>query len=116
MSGSVKADFGTSLTGTWSQADSDAVGRDTETFWFAKLGHEWSPCDIGSTAVSASYANADDQEANGKGGDYMDVAFVQKIDDLGTELYGMIGQFEPDVPGVQLEALTVGGAGARVKF
>jgi len=116
MSGSVKADFGTSLTGTWSQADSDAVGRDTETFWFAKLGHQWSPFDIGSTAVSASYANTDDQEANGKGGDYMDIAFVQKINSLGTELYGMIGQFEPNVPGAQLEALTVGGAGARVKF
>ena len=116
LSGSIKADFGTSLTGTWAQADSETAGRDTETFWYAKLGHQWSPFDIGKTAVSVSYANSEDQEANGKGGDYMDVAVVQKIDGLGAEIYGMIGQFDPDVPGADLEDLTVGGAGARVKF
>ena len=116
LSGSLKAPFGSSLTGAYSVEDLQAVGRDDEQFWYVKLGHDFKLTDIGGTAVSIDYAATENASANDREGRFYSLAAVQKIDKLSTELYATVGMYEADIPAVQTEDITVGGVGARVKF
>ena len=116
LSGSIKAPFGSSLTGAYSVEDLQAAGRDDEQFWYVKLGHDFELTDIGGTAVSIDYAATENASANNREGRYYSLAAVQKIDKLSTELYAIVGMYEADIPAVQTEDITIGGIGARVKF
>jgi hypothetical protein len=116
LSASVKAPFGTSLTGSYSSEDLEATGRDDEKFWHVKLGHDFKMTDLGGTAVSINYADTEDQGANNREGTFYSLAAVQKISKLSTDLYAIIGVYDADIPAIQTENITVGGFGARIKF
>lgn len=115
-SGSVLLPFGTNLTAAYAMLDSETVGRDDADFLFFKLGQMLDLFPLGGTAASVDYSQTKDQTANGNEGTSYGLAVVQKVDDLGTELYGTVRQFEADIPNVSTEDITVGGMGARVKF
>jgi hypothetical protein len=116
LSASVKAPFGTSLTGSYSSEDLEATGREDEEYWQAKLGHAFSVVDIGGSAVSITYAQTDNAGATNREGTYVGLAAVQNVSKVGAEIYALFGQFDADLPGVVTEDITVGGFGARVKF
>ncbi|MBT5675324.1 MAG: porin [Rhodospirillaceae bacterium] len=116
LSASVKAPFGTSLTGSYSSEDLEAAGRDDEEFWYVKLGHDFKMNDLGGTAVSVNYAETQDQGANNREGSFYSLAAVQKVSKISADLYAIIGVYDADLPGVQTEDITIGGFGARVKF
>ena len=115
-SGSVLLPFGTSLTLAYALRDSETVGRDDETFVYAKLGQQFKVTSLGKTAVSIDYAMTTDQRVNNDEGTGISLAAVQKIDKLGAELYGVARQYDVDIPNVSTESVVVGGFGARVKF
>ena len=115
-SGSVLLPFGTSLTLAYATRNSETVGRDDEGFVYAKLGHQFKATDLGKTAVSIDYAKTSDQRVNNDEGTAVSLAAVQKIDRLGSELYGFLRQYDADIPNVSTEKIMVGGFGARVKF
>ena len=116
LSASVKASFGTSLSGGYSNEDIEAVGRNNEEFWYVKLGHYLTVTDIGGTAVSIDYSQTKDQGANGREGTFYSLAAAQSIDKLGAELYAIVGVYDADLADVQTENITMGGFGALVKF
>ena len=116
LSGSLKAPFGTSFTGSYSNEDIEAAGRDDEKFWYVKLGHDFQLTDIGGTSVSVDYAATENQSASNRDGTFYGVAAVQRVDKLATELYATMGMYEADIPAVQTEDITIGGFGALVKF
>lgn len=115
-SGSVLLPFGTNFTAAYAMLDSETVGRDTADFLFLKLGQMLDLFPFGGTATSVDYSRTMDQTANGNEGTSYGLALVQKVDDLGTELYGTVRKFEADIPNLSTEDITVGGLGARVKF
>ncbi|MDA0231325.1 MAG: porin [Proteobacteria bacterium] len=116
FSGSVKAPFGTSLTGSYSVEDLEAAGRDDEQFWYVKLGHDFELTEIGGTAVSIDYAETENAGGSNREGTFYSIAAVQKIDKLSTQFYATVGMFEADIPAVQTEDITIGGVGALMKF
>ena len=114
-SASVLAPSGTSIAVSLSSTETD--GEDHEpTFSYVKLGQELDVVSAGKTAVSVSYASTDDQGAKGNSGSYYDLAVVQKVKDLGTELYALYGVYDANIAGMQVDDITVAGAGARIKF
>jgi hypothetical protein len=115
-SASVKLPFGTSFTLAYAQQDSETVGRDTESFVWGKIGHTWKPFGIGKTSISFDYGEGSDQAANNIDSNFYSLGAVQKVDDLGAELYAVWRQLEADIPNVQTDNITVAGLGARIKF
>ena len=114
-SASVLAPSGTSIAVSLSSTETD--GEDHEpTFGYVKLGQELDVVSAGNTAVSVSYASTDDQGAKGNSGSYYDLAVVQKVKDLGTELYALYGVYDANIAGMQVDDITVAGAGAHIKF
>ena len=116
-SASILAPFGTSLSGSYSVVEDDSEGNDYEsTFTYFKLGQELDLLDVGRTSVSIGTADADDPDGKGTGGDYYDLAMVQRIKGLGTELYAVYGVYDASIRGVSTDEIQVLGAGARIKF
>ncbi len=116
-SASVLAPFGTSLSASYSVVEDDTEGNDYEsTFTYFKLGHDFKALDVGKTSVSVGTANADDPDGKGTGGDYYDLAVVQKIKGLGAELYAVYGVYDASIRDMTLDEIQVMGAGARIKF
>ena len=116
MSASIKAPFGTSLSGSYSSEDLEAAGRDDEEFWYVKLGHDFDMTSLGGSAVSIDFSQTEDQGATGREGTFYSVAAAQSIDKLSAELYAILGIYDADLPGVQTEDVTIGGFGALVRF
>ncbi|MEP1443719.1 MAG: porin [Hyphomicrobiales bacterium] len=94
--------------------------------WFVRGGWQGNITDLGKTAISASYYNAENSTgaATQAGvtnfdGDWFDVNLVQKIDGLSAELYLSYIRFDADITGaaaVSTQAIDVVYAGTRVKF
>ena len=121
-SASVLAPFGTNLTLAYSREDLDLVAApntqaDTEPeIWYLKLGQQFDLTRLGKTAVSIDYMASEDQSANGIEGESYSIGVVQKVDAIGTEVYGTVRQWDADIPAVETEDVTIGAAGARIKF
>ena len=112
---SVLAPTGTSLTAATSSTERE--GDDTRpSFSYFKLGQELDVTSAGTTAVSFGFANTSEQGGPGAGGDHFDLAVVQKIKSLGTELCGVYGVYEANIRGTTTEPITITGVGARIKF
>jgi len=112
-SASILAPSGTSVTGSFSDVDDDGG---SSTFTYLKLGQELKLNAAGKTAVSIGFASTDGRGGGSDGGDYFDVAVVQKIKDLGAELYGVYGVYSADIAGISANDIRVAGVGARIKF
>ena len=114
-SASILAPFGTSLSASYSILSNDADDYDAK-FTYFKLGQDLSLLDVGKTSVSIGTADTDDPDGRGTGGDYYDLALVQKIKGLGTELYALYGVYDASIRSVPTDEIQVMGAGARIKF
>ena len=87
------------------------------TFGYVKPGQELDLTPAGRTAVSVSFGSTDDQGDSGdSSGSYYDLAVVQKIKGLGTELYALYGVYDADIMATPTDEITVTGIGARIKF
>lgn len=116
-SAGVKAPFGTSLQGAYSERNFETVGRKNPSFWYVKLGQEFPTLlPFGSTAFSIDYAHTEDQAVNKSEGSWWNFAAVQTIKKAATELYFNIGQYDADIPNVATDEILIAGFGARVKF
>lgn len=121
-SASVLAPFGTNLTFSYAREDLDLVAApnaqaDIEPeYWYAKLGQQFKMTSLGKTSVSIDYMSSEDQSANGNEGESYSLGIVQKVDAIGTEIYGTVRQWDADIPAVETENVTIGAAGARIKF
>ena len=105
---------GTNITLGWQERDFAAVGRDTATHWYVKLGHRW-----GNNAVSISYGDNDDIRANGSEADSIGIAFTHSIPKPKVELYAGYHNNSLDNDGTsatQYEDIDVFAIGTRVKF
>ena len=114
-SASVLAPFGTSLSVSHSIQEKDGDNYESE-FSYVKLGQELDVTSAGKTAVSVGWSSTDGRGGPNNGGNYYDVAVVQKIKDLGIELYALYGVYDAKIMNVATEKITVAGAGARFKF
>lgn len=112
-SASVLAPSGTSLTLSYSSQDEK--GTDS-TFQYAKLGQTFDATSAGKTSISVGYGRTEDQGGAGNEGTYYDLAAVQKIKNLGAELYAVWGVYKADIPGTPTEDITIAATGARIKF
>ena len=110
-SASVLAPSGTSVTLAYTTEED---GDDSATFTYGKLGQKFDITPAGSTAVSVGFMNA--ENADGDSGSYHDVAVVQKIKSLGTEVYGLYGVYDASIVDTSTNDITVTGVGARIKF
>ena len=110
---SVLAPSGTSLSLSYSTQDEK--GQDS-TFQYAKLGQIFDATSAGKTAVSIGYGRTEDQDGTGNEGTYYDLAAVQKIKNLGAELYAVWGVYKAELVGQPTEDITIFGTGARIKF
>ena len=111
---------GTSVTGSFATTETDGAEQDPE-FKYLKLGQEFEAIDAGKTAVSIGYSSTDNQGDGDSSGSHYDLALVQKIKDLGTELYAVYGVYDADIIdgdglAVPTDKVTVTGVGARIKF
>ena len=113
-SASLLAPSGTSFTLAHSSEDSG--GGSNPAFAYAKLGQALDLTPAGGTALSAGFGSTDNQGGAGNGGRYYDVAVVQKLERLGTELYGIYGVYDASIAGTPTNDITVTGVGARIKF
>ncbi len=110
---SVLAPSGTSLSLSYSTQDEK--GQDS-TFQYAKLGQIFDATSAGKTAVSIGYGRTEDQGGTGNEGTYYDLAAVQKIKNLGAELYAVWGVYKAEIVAQPTEDITIFGTGARIKF
>ena len=110
-SASVLAPSGTSATLAYSTEED---GDDSAAFTYAKLGQKFDVSSVGSTAVSVGFMDA--ENADGDTGSYYDVAVVQKIKDLGAEIYALYGVYDAGIVDTSTSNVTVTGVGARIKF
>lgn len=110
---SVLAPSGTSLSLSYSTQDED--GQDS-TFQYVKLGQLFDATSAGKTAVSIGYGRTEDQGGTGNEGTYYDLAAVQKIKNLGAELYAVWGVYKAEIVDQPTEDITIFGTGARIKF
>ena len=113
-SASLLAPSGTSFTLAHSSEASGASSN--PTFTYAKLGQALDLTPAGGTALSVGVGSTDDQGGAGNSGSYYDVAFVQKLKSLGTELYAIYGVYDASIVGTPTNAITITGVGARIKF
>ena len=113
VSASVLAPSGTSLTLSYSSQDEK--GTDS-TFQYAKLGQTFDATSAGKTSISVGYGRTEDQVGAGNEGTYYDLAAVQKIKNLGAELYAVWGVYKAEIPGTPTEDITIAATGARIKF
>ena len=112
-SASVLVPSGTSLTLSYSSQDKK--GTDS-TFQYAKLGQTFDATSAGKTSISVGYGKTEDQGSAGNEGTYYDLAAVQKIKNLGAELYAVWGVFKAEIPSTPTEDITIAATGARIKF
>lgn len=112
-SASVLVPSGTSLTLSYSSQDEE--GTDS-TFQYAKLGQTFDATSAGKTSISIGYGKTEDQSSTGNEGTYYDLAAVQKIKNLGAELYAVWGVFKAEIPDTPTEDITIAATGARIKF
>lgn len=116
---SYEAPFGANLQAAYSRQDFELAGRSSAEFWWVMLGQDLDFTELGPTAISVSYAHAQDQALNGSVARFWGIAAVQDIRRAATQLYFAFGQFTGELPGaetIELDSITVATLGARVKF
>ena len=110
-SASLLAPSGTSFILAYSTEDSGG-GADPR-FTYAKLGRARYQPRREHGALGRLRVN---QGGAGNSGSYYDVAVVQKLKSLGTELYGIFGVYDAGIVGTSTDDITITGVGARIKF
>lgn len=114
---SVLHDSGINLTAAAAQGDDDDSTRDSQNFWYGKLGYITEAIfPIGQSRFSVDYGQYDDVAANNDEASTYGLQFVQSISQWGTELYAGYRRYELDRPAATFDDVDIVLAGARVKF
>nr|BBJ04165.1 hypothetical protein YBY_20140 [Marinobacter nauticus] len=108
---------GVSVTLAAGQADAIDSSKDDLKFTYVKLGYQasWFP-NVGKTALSVDWQQTDDKDQNGDTVDVIGAQAVQKIDVIGTEVYGSVRSVSLDRNGVDYEDNLLALVGARIRF
>ncbi len=108
---------GLSLTAAVGSRDLDAAGRDDPFFYYVKVGQQLDVFDLGQTALSVDFTQADDVDADGDEFTSYGVFVVQNLDPVATELYLGVRNHTLDVAsGTDPDDVIAVLAGARIKF
>ena len=114
-SASLLAPSGTSFTLAYSTEDSGGGADPRFTYAQARPGARYQP-PPGARRSRSAFGSTDNQGGAGNSGSYYDVAVVQKLKSLGTELYGIFGVYDAGIVGTSTNDITITGVGARIKF
>lgn len=90
--------------------------RDDAGYWYTKIGYKASLFSPGTTAFSLDYGQYNDFAANDDEGKSFGAAFVQNIQDWGTEIYLAYRLYQLDRDHYDLENVNAVMTGARIKF
>jgi len=90
--------------------------RNDSSFYYGKLGYQWKPFSIGSTAISIDYGNYNEIDLNEDDADTFGVQFVQKVSDWSTEFYMGYRLYELESTGTNYDDINALLTGARFKF
>ena len=91
-------------------------GRDDAGYWYTKLGYKASLFSPGTTAFSLDYGQSNDLAANDDEGKSFGAAFVQNIEDWGTEIYLTYRLYQLDRDHYDFDNVNAVMTGARIKF
>jgi len=99
-----------------------AGGRDYDTtrndsnFYYGKLGYQWKPFSVGTTAISIDYGSFNDIALNDDGSNTFGIQFVQTVSDWSTEFYMGYRFHELERTGTDYDNINALLTGARFKF
>ena len=118
VNGSISAIHDSGLNLTFASGTQDIDGRATNdpVMVYGKLGYQFAPFTIGTTALAVDYGANDDLAADGDEFSTWGVFAVQNIDKIATELYFGYRNHDLDRPGVAIDDIDTAVFGARVKF
>ena len=91
----------------------DGTNRYTKVGWVQRF------FSVGETALGIDYSHSENFPADNQDGDSFSIAAVQEFEKFGTELYAIVRRYSLDNDndnGPNLQDITVGSLGARVKF
>lgn len=107
----------TGLNFTISGALTERPDDSDSTNFYAKLGWIGRWFSVGPTALGIDYTKAENEPSEAEDGDSISFAVVQQFEKHGTELYAIVRNFSVDSDEQNdLEDITIGSVGARVKF
>jgi hypothetical protein len=114
---SVMTPFGLSLTAAGGQQKlDDAKRKENPMYWYAKLGYTAKLFFAGSTTIALDYAADNDQKHDKDKGTSLGVSFVQRLDNLGTEIFLGYRSYKLDRAATDFAAINGVMGGARIKF
>jgi hypothetical protein len=120
FNGSVSLLHGSGLNLTFASGEQDLTGGTAFTrdpsFYYGKLGYQFDPFTIGTTALAVDYGVADDLAATGDEFTSWGLFAVQGIDKIATDLYFGFRNHDLERTGVVVDDINVAVMGARVKF
>lgn len=118
VSGSVSVldSSGFSITAAYGIGNKVDSSIDELTFMYTKLGYQTSLVSVGKTYFSVDYAQTEDLELQGDSATVYGVQALQKITDIGTDVYAGLRTLSLDRTGVEYEDNLVAIVGARVTF
>jgi predicted porin len=120
ISGSVSTLLACGFNATFAAGTQDleqpAAGHDDPTFWYGKIGYIGNFFSAGTTAFAIDYGQYDEVDQADDDADTFGLMAVQKLNDLGTELYASYRVFSLDRTATNIEDIDIFMTGARIKF
>jgi hypothetical protein len=107
---------GVSLTFSAGSQLFDESGRDNPVNYYGKLGYQFAPLTIGTTAFSADFGQTNDLAQNGDEAKTFGVQAVQAIDAVSTDLYLGYRHHKLDRDDADFQNVNAVLTGGRVKF
>jgi len=91
-------------------------GKDSDSFFYGKLGYKATFWGMGKTALSIDYGAYNDLKAKDDEATTIGLALVQKLKAWSTELYASIRSYELKRPGSNFDNVRAFMIGTRIKF
>jgi hypothetical protein len=107
---------GFSATVALGQASKIDSSEEDVTFYYTKLGYQTKLIDAGTTHFSVDFSKTDDLQREEDTAEVVGFQALQKINSIGTEIYGGVRSISLDRTGVDYEDNLIALLGARVKF
>jgi len=101
---------GFNVTFALTEADVSAAGRNSQKFWWTKVGYKF-----GTHAIAVDYNETEDMAANGDEGKTYGIGYVWNPVRW-FELFATYRIYQLDRPGVSAEDIMIGALGTRIRF
>jgi predicted porin len=101
---------GFNITFALTESDVSALGRNSQKFWWTKVGYKF-----GTHAIAVDYNETEDMAANGDEGKTYGIGYVWNPVRW-FELFATYRIYQLDRPGVDVEDIMVGALGTRIRF